>query len=254
MSFLSKRIKSKTLSYYQHKSNFFSGEQIFYNFIKEKFKNIEFLDIGVGAGRTTSFFGKICTRYIGIDSDSEMVMLCNDKFQGKFRFYTMNGEDLSYFKSCEFNSVLFSFNGLDYCNDIGRIKVLKEVKRVLSEDGLFCFSFHNLFYLSKQYDFKLIYNPKKLLLEIYRYLFIRLKNGNKLKLIRKSFSYVYDGDEWFTVKYLYSSLDYQMTILNEIGFSIMNFFDYETGEPIGIESGFEKLKSIRWIGLICCKK
>lgn len=48
------------------------------------------------------------------------------------------------FEKGEFDVALFSHNGIDYVDSEGRDAILREVGRVLSRNGLFVFSTHNL--------------------------------------------------------------------------------------------------------------
>ncbi len=100
------------------------------------------LDIGCGSGRTTAILKNLSSDYIGLDYSLEMVESCRKRFEG-VRFLHGDVRDMSEFKDREFDYVMFSFNGLDSINHEDRIKGLREIRRVLKQDGLFVFSSHN---------------------------------------------------------------------------------------------------------------
>jgi len=101
------------------------------------------LDIGVGAGRTTSFL-LACNpgRYVGVDFAMGMVERCRQRFPGvDFRF--ADARALTDFADAEFDFVMFSWSGIDCVNHEDRLRVLAEVKRVLLPGGHFVFSTAN---------------------------------------------------------------------------------------------------------------
>lgn len=100
------------------------------------------LDIGCGSGRTTAVLKNLSSGYIGLDYSLEMVESCRKRFEN-VRFIHGDVRDMSEFKDKEFDYVMFSFNGLDSINHEGRLKGLREIRRVLKQDGLFVFSAHN---------------------------------------------------------------------------------------------------------------
>lgn len=100
------------------------------------------LDIGVGGGRTTGYFFDRVGSYVGIDYSSELVKACRERFPGA-DVSLGDARDLSSFPDGSFDIVLFSFNGIDYVSQQGRLRVLSEARRVLSVGGTFLFSTHN---------------------------------------------------------------------------------------------------------------
>ena len=100
------------------------------------------LDLGVGAGRTTPFLFEMSSKYVGLDYSAEMVARCRERFPS-VDFDVADARDLSRFEDASFDFVLFSYNGLDEMGHADRLKVLKEIYRLLSPGGLFVFSSHN---------------------------------------------------------------------------------------------------------------
>jgi len=101
------------------------------------------LDLGVGGGRTASYLSRIASNYVGIDYSEEMIRVCREKFPD-LQFELTDAADLSRFADASFDSVVFSFNGLDYlAPDEKRKRCLQECYRVLGKGGVLIFSSHN---------------------------------------------------------------------------------------------------------------
>src|SRR3954462_6564324 len=72
-----------------------------------------------------------------------MVKHCRQRFL-QYCFEHADARDLSHFESGQFDFILFSFNGIDFVNHIDRLRILKEIARVLDPGGVYAFSSHNL--------------------------------------------------------------------------------------------------------------
>lgn len=102
------------------------------------------LDLGVGAGRTTEILQHFTRNYVGVDFSAEMVDRCQKRFPS-LTFCVGDARELDPvpFTNESFDVVLFSFNGIDYVDHPGRLRVLAEVHRVLRPGGYFILSSHN---------------------------------------------------------------------------------------------------------------
>ena len=111
-----------------------------------KLKDMDVLDLGVGAGRTSFTFAALVRTYIGIDYAPAMVEICRSRFgeNDRQKFLCLDAADLSTFDDQKFDLVLFSFNGIDTVELKQRRKILQEVHRLLKPDGYFFFSGHSL--------------------------------------------------------------------------------------------------------------
>jgi SAM-dependent methyltransferase len=105
-------------------------------------KDKKILDIGIGAGRTTRFLLEISSNYTGIDYTPRCAELAQEKFPTA-KILCCDARDLRTFDEAAFDFVLFSFNAIDYMIHEDRMRVLKEIHRVLKPAGLFMFSTHN---------------------------------------------------------------------------------------------------------------
>ncbi len=100
------------------------------------------LDIGIGAGRTTRFLLPRAARYIGVDYSPEMIAMASSRFP-EATLEVRDARDLSAYQDSEFDTVIFSFNGMDCLSHEGRMAALAEIHRVLKPRGWFVFSAHN---------------------------------------------------------------------------------------------------------------
>lgn len=101
------------------------------------------LDLGVGGGRTTPHLSAIASRYVGVDYSEGMIRACRSKFPD-LQFDVADASDLSQLADASFDSVVFSFNGLDcLVPDEKREKCIRECHRVLKAGGTYIFSTHN---------------------------------------------------------------------------------------------------------------
>jgi SAM-dependent methyltransferase len=119
------------------------AEQMIFEQYRDSHLSKRVLDIGVGGGRTTGWLASAASSYIGIDYSLTMIELCRGRFP-EYQFEPCDARDLSRFKAGSFEFVLFSFNGIDFMGHRDRMRIMKEVKRLLVPDGIFAFSSHNL--------------------------------------------------------------------------------------------------------------
>jgi ubiquinone/menaquinone biosynthesis C-methylase UbiE len=119
-------------------------------------KGSAILDLGVGGGRTTPYLSALASRYVGVDYSEEMIRVCRDKFKANgLQFEVADASDLSCFSDASFDSIVFSFNGLDYlAPDEKRQQCLRECHRLLRRGGILIFSSHNprALFLNLQWD------------------------------------------------------------------------------------------------------
>ncbi len=112
------------------------------------------LDLGVGGGRTTAFLLQLSKDYVGIDFSNEMIERCRARFPAT-QFEVRDAQDLSGFEDQSFDFILFSCTGIDSVNHDQRLRILKEVRRLLKPEGLFSFSSHNRnFKIPKPWNFQ----------------------------------------------------------------------------------------------------
>lgn len=133
-------------STYAEKSGLFPAEETLRRRLDERLPTLRMLDLGIGAGRTTEIFAGRVASYVGLDYSSEMIRAATERL-GQATPAVLDvadARDLARWHGHAFELVLFSFNGIDYVDLEGRERVLREVRRVIADDGIFAFSTHSL--------------------------------------------------------------------------------------------------------------
>lgn len=229
-------------------------EQTIFNLLGSRLGYMKMLDIGVGGGRTTTFFASLVKEYIGIDFSEGMIKACQEKFKSDIpnaKFEVCDVRDLSYFKSHYFDLVLFSFNGIDNITPEERMNVLKEIRRICSPQGVFCFSSHNLQYLPVFF---------KIHFRLHLFKFIKSLIGRK-KLIKqnkdsitnlnsKNFVSIYDDVYDFGLHTCYIKPFYQVEMLHDSGFNNVRLFKLTNGLEMKDKSEFDQTMD-PWIYYLC---
>jgi ubiquinone/menaquinone biosynthesis C-methylase UbiE len=229
------------IRFYADQKDLQKPEATVLNELRNRLPKMRLLDIGVGAGRTTTHFAVIAKEYLGIDYSSKMINTCREKFQnypGKLSFQTADARTMKLFKDKSFDFILFSFNGIDYMEHAERMGTLREIRRLIRNEGYFCFSTHNLNFLLKKCSIQLSKHPTILALRIFRLLQMRLLNNKEAwKAIRNSSKdgkhyMVNDGALDFRLKTYYITLVDQLKQLNELGYSDTKMYSLTNGKEI----------------------
>lgn len=118
------------------------AESAILNALADSIPHASLLDIGIGAGRTTTFLAGACKDYVGIDYSQAMIDIATTRFPD-LSLHQQDARDLSAYASARFDMVWFSYNGIDYVSHADRLKILHEIHRVLKPNGFFIFSTHN---------------------------------------------------------------------------------------------------------------
>jgi ubiquinone/menaquinone biosynthesis C-methylase UbiE len=195
------------------------------------------LDIGCGAGRTSFFLARVAGEYVGADFAASMIDVCRARFAG-VRFEVCDVRDMIAFSSASFDTVIFSFNGLDCVDHAGRLSGLREVHRVLKPGGLFVFSSHNRRYdaaiRSPKLKWKL--NPYRMVRSLVGWWFIDMKNhlANKPKEVTNAeYEIRNDGSHRWQMVHYYIDRAAQERQLEENGFSVLDCVDWN-GIPLSV--------------------
>lgn len=217
------------------------GEQVALALAAAEVREQPILDIGVGAGRTTSLLRNISQNYIGIDYTPQMVEACRATHPDT-QILLMDARDLSAFEKGQFSLAMFSFNGIDAVHATDRKKVLSEVHRVLKPGGLFVFSAHNRHgpgHAEKPgLHLQFSWNPFKLAwrcLRMLRSLPLSLRNHRRYRAVNET------HDEWsvmncaahnFGIVAMYTTLAEQVRQLAAAGFQTELVLDNVNGRPV----------------------
>src|SRR5688572_6103499 len=131
---------------YARESHLQPPEEAIFSALIRDLHNLDMLDIGIGGGRTTFHFAKLCRRYVGTDISEGMIEACRRRFANwpdTVSFQVSDATKMPQFRDGEFDVVMFSFNGIDCIDPQGRLAALGEIARVLKPGGVFIFSAHN---------------------------------------------------------------------------------------------------------------
>jgi SAM-dependent methyltransferase len=152
-------VGDRNQEFYGGSLRFFSGKepQLFPTeaSIIERFdgswSSIRMLDIGIGAGRTTTYFAPLAGEYVGVDYGAAFIEHCREVFgeSDTVRFAVADARELDGAGLGTFDFILFSFNGIDYSDHLSRLRVLRNIRGALNRQGWFLFSSHSLFGVSK---------------------------------------------------------------------------------------------------------
>jgi len=104
-------------------------------------KDTTLLDIGIGGGRTTKYLLEVSEDYVGIDYTTQLAQIVKKKYP-LAAVSCADARALPMLREV-FDFALFSLNGLDYVDHVGRLRALREIYRVLKPGGFFMFSTHN---------------------------------------------------------------------------------------------------------------
>ena len=148
----------QVVAYYKQKQELYAPEKAIFQLLQDQLSHWRMLDMGVGAGRTTHYFGPRVKEYWGMDYAPVMIAACQQLFP-QYHFWVADAKAMPEIENEYFDLVLFSFNGLDCCGQEDRLQILTEIRRILKQKGYFCFSSHNLQGVSDLFSWRFSWNP-----------------------------------------------------------------------------------------------
>jgi len=196
------------------------------------------LDIGCGSGRTTAILKNLSSGYIGLDYSLEMVESCRRRFEN-VRFIHGDVREMNEFKDEEFDYVMFSFNGLDSINHEDRLKGLREIRRVLKQDGLFVFSSHN-----RNHRYAISHPKMEIsmtpcmqagnLVKFFKSTRNRLRNKNH-QVFHEQYAIINDVAHNYAMLTYYIDKVNQLSQLEDVGFETIEMYD-TLGNMLNLDS------------------
>jgi len=235
------------------------NELVILSRLKSKFVGKRILEIGVGGGRLTPALLEISKDYTGVDWSEKMTTRCRERFPN-VNFMVCDARNLSKFKSESIDLIVFGLNGIDYVDHTGRIEALREIYRVLSDEGIFVFSSHNLKNIIlkpwkeiQPWKTNPFLYPKsflKLSVELLVSSINHIKN-KKYEMHNDEFSILNDEAHDYNLLTYYISIDKQIHQLNEIGLNKIEVVDYH-GNFLS-DAEYTKCRH-PWIYYICHRK
>jgi len=118
------------------------------------------LDVGCGAGRTTSYISENRCGVVGVDISAPLIKKAKDLYPN-INFRVMDVRNLD-FEDGDFDIVFFSFNGIDNLASLEeRDNAINEMKRVLKPGGYLIYSSHNALAIPRtRTSWKIIFNNR----------------------------------------------------------------------------------------------
>jgi ubiquinone/menaquinone biosynthesis C-methylase UbiE len=236
---------------YKKANELFPQERRLIEQLGPKLGEMDMLDLGVGAGRTTEFFAPLAKSYLGSDVSPEMVEACRSAFGhfGNSRFQVVDVRKIDAADE-SFDFVLFSFNGLDCVSPEDRLAGLSEIRRVLRPGGLFFFSAHNIRSLPRFLELQSD-SLKRWFKSLRKSIKFRLKNkGLDWTGTKDDFVMVTDGVHSFRLSVYYVRPSYQVRQLEDAGFEQIEVWG-ESPEPLGPDE--MDAASDFWLHYLCRK-
>jgi len=202
-------------------------------------KNSLVLEIGCGHGRSTFDLAKLGFKKVyGIDLSEKLIERANknkDKFDVnniEFKIMSVTNMDFpnNYFEYC-YNS----YNTLDCVYPLKeRINAIKEIYRVLKQDGIYIHSFHSVPAINYG-------NKKNFIIESTLKTFKILLNGGS--------GYIYDKNREYEY---YSTVKKEIKLFEKVGFKVIKI--YSKNEIEKSKRYWKYLKSFDWFKFVIFKK
>lgn len=229
--------------YYAGLEELFPAERVLFDKLSSKIRFSKILDLGFGGGRTTKYLLPISGMYVGLDYVASFIEIAKRKYE-KGVFVVGDARDLTQFDDRSFDVVIFSFNGLDTMSHVDRLRTLKEVFRVLNEEGVFMFSSHNRNYefFRKPYWFRNISLKATLVKNVLSYFALLPRHlwMKRLETSNDEYAIINDSDHRYSLMIYYLTIAAQKEQLREIGFVETEAYD---------EAGYEVVEDAKsfWI-------
>jgi SAM-dependent methyltransferase len=134
--------KASSVHHYSNNGDLNKAERAALARVAEEVRGRRIVDIGVGGGRTVRPLRELSHDYLGIDNSHAMVAACRLRFGG-VDFRHADARAMSDVPEGSVRMAMFSCNGIGMVSHEDRLKIMREVLRVLEPGGLFLFSTHN---------------------------------------------------------------------------------------------------------------
>jgi SAM-dependent methyltransferase len=217
------------------------GEEAAIERVAQEVRAQPILDIGMGTGRTTNLLRALSGDYLGIDYTAEMVEAARQAHPYA-HFEHMDARDLGALPAGHFALAVFSFNGIDSVAPADRLRVLREVHRVLRPGGLFVVSAHNRHGPGMgerpRLHVPFSWNPLRLawrLARSLRTLPAALRNHRRLRAaneVHDDWAVLNCGAHDFNLLVVYTSLAAQQRQLAACGFTVEAVFGNDSAKPV----------------------
>lgn len=241
--------------YYLQLQKLQPAEQAILDRFESQLSTMTWLDLGVGAGRTSQYIAHRVKHYIGVDYSEAMIEACHQRFPTRsqsIQFEVCDVRDLRQFSAQSFDFIFFSFNGIDNISHPERLEFLREVTRIGKPGGYFCFSTHNLQGIENDFSLnsKFSFNPLKTYVSLIMWAILRSFNRhlNCQSLSQLSHTVIRDESHNFRLKQYYIRPRAQLEQLTPF-FADTTVYSWQTGEAIA-DHDLESQKEM-WLYYLC---
>lgn len=236
------------------------GERAATEYLAAECHDKPILDIGVGCGRTTSLLRLISSDYVGVDYTRELLDVAAQK-NPRVKYQFMDARDMREFVDASFYLVNFSFNAIDAVDYEDRLRILREVHRVMRPGGLYLFSGHNATGPGAREHLhtllpKFSSNPLRLGWRVARFVVTlpaAVHNHSRyssLRVERDGYVVSNAAAHNFGLVILYTTIMEQKRQLADTGFKVEAVFDSEQGCAV---SDTDDLSQVRWLHYLARK-
>ena len=207
------------------------------------------LDLGCGAGRLATYLRPLTDQYVGLDISPHMIAYCRRNFEG-LRFFQGDMRTLTQFGRASVDTVLAVNNLFDAVSHPDRLRILAEVRRVLTSGGLLVFSSHNRNSADKEIHPRLHVsrNPVTLLKCVLEY-FQACANHRRIKTKQRfeaEYALLNDSGHNYSVLHYYIARDVQARQLATAGLRLIECLDVR-GCALGPDDDDRASSSIHYV-------
>ncbi|MGA7704345.1 MAG: alpha/beta fold hydrolase [Solirubrobacteraceae bacterium] len=191
------------------------------------------LELGCGAGRLSSHLLDSAGEFRGLDISQSMIAYCRRAYPAG-RFEQGDLRELSRYETASFDVVFAPFNVLDVLDDAERRRVLREIRRILAEQGLLMMSTHNLAHaphIPKPTHLGSRRNPVRVTRELLR-IPRRIRNWRRARPLQSRMgdhAILVDEAHDYSILHYYIGRDAQRRQLAELGFELLECLDLDGG-------------------------
>ncbi len=238
---------------YLKSSGLLGPEQTILNLFKDQWQYWRVLDIGIGAGRTTTHFAPAALEYVGVDYAESMVQACQWAFDGlgpRVKIQLGDVRAMPEFETGYFDFVMFSYNGIDSISHDDRLRALAEMKRVGKKGGYVFFSSHNIQYIPNMYKMRQMNTLRNFVYRFYRLAMLLWHNGLPWKYKKMDYTVIRDDVHRFRLNHYYAKPGVVVSQLKELGFGNIRVFPSKSAGELDIKT-LDKVDQYGWLHYLC---